>query len=136
MAVGIFAFCIVSLVYLLGLALDSSRDSQRDTAAAAMIRSLDAELRATPAASLATPSWVTTNTAYFDLTGNRTTNGAKIFYRAKFRSAAADLLGSASNSTNFFLWTVELSYPAPGYAQTNHFILGRGVYASGLANFP
>ena len=136
MAVGIFAFCIVSLVYLLGVALDSSRESQRDTAATAMIRSLDAELRATPVASLSSTSWTATNTVYFDLAGNRTTNAGRVFYRATLRRAPADLLGSASNSTNFFLWVVELSHPAPGYSQTNRFTLGRGVYASGLPGFP
>ena len=62
-AVGIFTFCIVSIVYLLGSALNSSRQSQIDSAMTGILRNMESELRALPSASLA---GVSGTNYYFD----------------------------------------------------------------------
>ncbi|HSI86946.1 MAG: Verru_Chthon cassette protein B [Candidatus Methylacidiphilales bacterium] len=138
MALGVFSFCLVSVIYLLGVGLGSSRESARDSALAAALRSVDTELRMLPAATLANTTWNSTNLYYFDGAGNRLTNAVAnmVMYRARVTrvppSAAGNLTG-ATNSTFHYLWTVSFSYPAPQYPMTNTRTVGRTLYGSGLS---
>ena len=140
-AVGIFTFCIVSIVYLLGSALNSSRQSQIDSAMTGILRNMESELRALPSASLA---GVSGTNYYFDAGGNRTTNtNSREYLAAVTRVASAAVAGMTSvtngtnissgitNTTNNYLWVLKVSYPPPNYPLTNSLILGRTLLGSG-----
>ncbi|PTY00987.1 hypothetical protein DB346_15395 [Verrucomicrobia bacterium LW23] len=138
LALGVFSFCLVSVIYLLGVGLGSSRESQRDSALAAALRSVDTELRMLPAATLAGAAWNSTNVYYFDIAGNRLTNAVPgmVMYRAKVTRVpvgiAATITG-ANDGSFAYLWTVSFSYPAPLYNSTNTRTVGRTLYGSGLS---
>ena len=140
-AVGIFTFCIVSIVYLLGSALNTSRQSQMDSAMAAILRNMESELRAVPSVNLAA---VTGTNYYFDVGGNLVTNtNSRAYLAVVTRVAPAAVAGMTSvtngtnissgitNTTNNYLWLLKVSYPPPNYPLTNNMILGRTLYGSG-----
>ena len=137
LALGVFSFCLVSVIYLLGVALGSSRESQRDSALAGALRNVDTELRMLPAVYLTNTTWNSTNIYYFDAAGNRLTNAIvnSVIYCAKVTRVPPTTVGNltgATNSTYHFLWTVSFSYPAPNYPITNSRTVGRTLYGSGL----
>ncbi len=148
-AMGIFTFCIVSIVYLLGTALSSSRQSQIDSALVGVLRSMDSELRALPytnssasALSLTSPNLAGTNSFFFDQNGNLTTNTASRSFRAVLTRVTnvasltavtngANVSPGVTNSTNHYLWVMKVSYPAPNFPYTNSLVLGRTLQGSG-----
>ena len=140
-AVGIFTFCIVSIVYLLGSALNSSRQSQMDSAMTAILRNAESELRAVPSANLAAMTGVS---SYYDVGGNLATNtNSRAFLAVVTRVAPASVASMTSvtnganisagitNTTNNYLWVLKVSYPPPNYPLTNNLILGRTLMGSG-----
>ena len=148
-AMGIFTFCIVSIVYLLGTALSSSRQSQIDSALVGILRSMDSELRALPytntnaaVLSLSSPNLVGTSSFFFDQNGSLTTNSNSRAFRAVLTRIAnvaaltavtngANVSPGVTNSTNHYLWVLKVSYPAPNYPYTNSLLLGRTLQGSG-----
>lgn len=149
-AIGIFTFCIVSIIYLLGVALESSRQSQIDSAMTGVLRVMDSELRAL--------SYTNTNAAginlqnvadgtkyfYFDVSGNALTNSNQSAYRAQVTRVnplevaaltavtnGTNVSPGVTNSTNHYLWVLKVAYPPPKFPQTNSLLLGRSLMGSG-----
>lgn len=141
-AIGIFSFCIISIIYLLGVALDSSRQSQIDSAMTGVLRNMDAELRGLPyndpnALSLNSATLESTD-YFFDSAGNLAANTANRIFRARLSRVAPAKVGtltSVTNSTNHYLWVLKVAYPAPNFPLTNTLLFGRSLSGSGIANF-
>jgi len=144
-AIGIFAFCIVGIVYLLGSALSSSRESQRDSALRSILQNTEAEMASLPASILTN---LTSTNFDFDLSGALTTvptNGAYRVVVSRVSAAAVTGLTKVMNGTNIspgvtnadnhFLWVLRVSYPPPDYPQTNTLMIGRALMGSGTSNF-
>ena len=144
-AIGIFSFCIVGIVYLLGAALSSSRESQRDSALRSILQNMEAEMGALPASILT--NLASTNFD-FDLSGALTTVPTNRAYRvvaSRVSAAAVEGLTSvtnganvspgATNADNHFLWMLQISYPPPNYPQTNTLMIGRTLMGSRTNNF-
>lgn len=153
-AIGIFTFCIVSIVYLLGVALESSRQSQIDSAMTGILRNMDFEVRSLPYTNASGASLLTVTNAgtnfFFDSVGNLTTNDAQKIYRANLvrvsssdvatltsvsNSVSGNISPGATNSTNHYLWVLNVAYPAPSYPNTNRLLLGRTLMGSGISPF-
>jgi len=137
-ALGIFAFCIVGIVALLSTALNSSRDSLKDSALSAALRRLDAEMRALPSSALTNTAWYATNRFYFDTEGNYLTNSNGCQYMVQLQRIEPDRLGGlvgTTNSNTHFLWMAEFSYPPPVFRQKANILIGRAFYGSGMTNF-
>lgn len=147
-AIGIFTFCIVSIVYLLGVALESSRQSQIDSAMIGILRNMDSEVRALPYTNASGASLITVANAgtnfFFDSVGNLTTNDAQKIYRANLVRVDSSIVASltsvtngtnispgVTNATNHYLWVLNVTYPAPSYPNTNRLLLGRTLMGSG-----
>lgn len=145
-AIGIFAFCVVSIVYMLGTALSSSRDSARDSSLAAALHGVDAAMRTIPPSTL-NPTIITSGTSfYFDLFGNMLTSGtaSNVYYVANVQAvnqnAVSNLTGISSgtftaaqvtqNQQRQFLWMVTFSYPPPNYPLSTTLLIGQASYDS------
>jgi uncharacterized protein (TIGR02598 family) len=128
-AVGIFSFCVVSLISLIGLSLSSSRDTKSTSAVAAALRSIDANVRAIP---LTTLTNLTATNYYFDIAGNTTSNNAaNLYYQATVTRISSNSVASTCSVTNgnrFFLWSVNLKYPPPKYTSSYSQLLGNVSY--------
>lgn len=113
LSVGIFSFAIVGVVFLLGTALQSSSETQRDSAlssalqtATAIVQSYD---NSTDSAVL-----------YFDQQGSLVTNPNSGHY--KFELTAVSGTGLPSNLE---FWTVQASSPPPAFPKTGRFLISR-----------
>ena len=156
-ALGIFSFAVVGIVYLLGSGLSSSRDSAKDSSIAAALHGLDATMRTLPSATLTA---LTTGTSpmtsgtnlYFDLFGNITSGTASnIYYTANVQRVDPTSVGtltgiSTSGSVPFpqtqvtdsqsrqFLWKVTFYYPYVSASNfgpmTTHMLIGQTSYDS------
>jgi uncharacterized protein (TIGR02598 family) len=131
-AIGIFAFCVVSIVYLLGTALNTSGDSEKDSSLSAILHSIDSSMRMVPAVNLGT---LTTTNFYFDLFGNALTNtsasGPDVYYSGKVTRISPTATTTATGVTNtdrYFLWAADFSYPPPGFPITNRLLFGGASY--------
>ena len=146
-AIGIFTFCIVSIVYLLGTALSSSRQSQIDSALVGILRSMDSELRVLPytsasGLSLSSASLTGSTNYFFDRSGSLTTNtNSRVFCAVLTRvtntasltavTNGASVSPGVTNTTNHYLWMLKISYPAPNYPFATSLLLGRTLQGSG-----
>lgn len=113
MAMGIFTFALIGVVLLLGNALRSSSETQRDSALASIVASSASAVRALP-----TNTVVATN--YFSLQGSMlsTANGAA--YVSSLNS-----VGSGSGPTNLEYWTAVVIGPLPATNVTGQFLYSR-----------
>jgi uncharacterized protein (TIGR02598 family) len=126
-AIGIFAFCIVALVGLMQVALSSSRDSQVDSSMAGLISNLSANLNALEPNELQN---VAGSEHFFDLAGVPVASGAEdsVHFRARLEAVDPSVLDGAFSlpaGTNLRAWVVSVEYPAPEYARSSRFLLGR-----------
>ena len=142
MAIGIFAFCLVAIFVLFLVAMDSSRESLRDSALVSIVDTLDTHVRS------ANPATLTTSLGefFFDLTGNLivdSTTGNPIttataltaagksndayfqvnFTRAPDASVAGTLL--LNQGSLVALWSVSIRYPYPANTDSRSILLGR-----------
>jgi len=135
MALGIFAFAILSVLGLLSVALNTSKETQIDSSLTTLIRTLNSDVH----------SAVTTNAVNALLAGPRTfdfvgkpvpTNSADAFFRVTFthanqgasaQSAVMHLLG-LKQTTNMILWRAAISYPAPSYPSETVVLINNALY--------
>ena len=118
LALGIFSFCIVSVIFLLGIGLTSSRDSQKDSAMAAALHSIDSSMRAIPPSTLdAAPMGPQASGIWFtlDLYGNVTSSGT---------TGAPSVSSSAvtSGSYSFLATLTRMDPSSPIVSQTMGFV--------------
>jgi len=114
MALGIFAFAIVGVVFLLGTALESSAATQRDSALSAALTSSASVLRSYD--NLAVPS-----TLYFDQQGSPITaaNMAKAYYQFAIVATTSGVL------TNLEIYSITVTAPYPSGNYVGSFLVGR-----------
>jgi len=151
-ALGIFSFAVVGIVYLLGSGLSSSRDSAKDSSIAAALHSVDSSLRIISSGTLSKIATSgTAGTYYFDLFGNPAiTSGTtqNIYYTAVVtRVDAPSVSGTigitsppftaaeVSDSQNRqFLWKVTFYYPYVSPTNlgpiSTHLLTGQADYDS------
>jgi uncharacterized protein (TIGR02598 family) len=135
-AIGVFVFCVLSIVGLLGVALNGSMDSQRDSALISIVRTLDSELREETLKGLHSSGVVQDDyTHYFDLVGKpvEATASTKIYEVKVHRIAAADvasvspeLKDVALAAKPLYLWSVEVLLSASSHGQ--RLLLGHSLY--------
>lgn len=113
MALGIFAFAIIGVVFLLGTGLTASRETQLDSALSSALTTAAALLRSGPAPLVPT-------TYYFDLQGSRVTNTGSAHY-----ALTATLLASNGLSSNVNLYTVKATAPYPSTNSVGTFLISR-----------
>jgi len=114
MAVGIFAFAILGVVFLLGTGLRSSAEVRRDSALSSALMTSSALLRA-PAAAPASL------TLLFDDSGSQVTDPKKAIYEFVIATSAI----APPNMTNVNLYTVQVNSPYPKKIPVGEFILSR-----------
>jgi len=129
-ALGIFAFCIVAILGLLQVALNSSRDSRIDSSTCGILNNLEADIRAA-----AVPALGGTNfpDQYFDVAGNPlvSSNSPDVQFRVTLQRVSDQSVGnlfSLTNGSMLQLWAATISYPPPGYNQTKKFVFGRQAW--------
>ncbi|KAH0534008.1 hypothetical protein FGG08_007385 [Glutinoglossum americanum] len=118
-ALGVFAFAILGVFGLLGVALDTSTESQRDSSLASVIRTVDSDIRsATDASTLAALS---STPRYFDIVGKPLTSTANAAYKITLKKGTDTAVGtmfSINNAAKLNMWSAVISYPAPSFPQT------------------
>ena len=143
-AIAVFSFCLVTIIYLLGIGLNSSRASGQDSSLTAALQTTDALMRANSTNTLAT---TTTFNYYFDVNGNAVTNSSVpgFTYLVAIQRVTASSVSAltavtnttttpflvspgATNSNRYFLWKVICAYPPPLYPQTNNLLIGETSY--------
>ena len=146
-AIGIFAFAVVGIVYLLGSGLSSSRDSAKDSSIAAALRSVDSTMRTISSGTLAGTVTTSGTSFYFDLFGNMLTSGSasNIYYTANVQRVNAASTEALTGMTNpwygntytdsgtttpgrYFLWKVTFLYPYPTNTLSTHQLVGGASY--------
>ncbi|MEO7934191.1 MAG: hypothetical protein ABIT76_13640 [Chthoniobacterales bacterium] len=125
MSIGLFSFCIVSIIFLFGVGLDSSRESQRDAAFGAILREMDVELRSKSVSLTASNDL----TLFFNAVGSTVANTSpEAAFRAVSHRVAANKAG-VTNTNRLSIWKVEISYPAPSYPSTSRpYLIGNALY--------
>jgi len=151
-AIGIFAFTVVGIVYLLGASLSSSRDSARDSALATALVSVDSAVRTS-----GTSLMLTGTNIYFDLYGNLLSgsNSTGIYYQASVQPVNSGSVAALTNldfvnysnptyqdinypalanytAAHYFLWRVTFYYPYSTTSKTGPFttnlLIGGSAY--------
>ena len=131
LALGIFSFCVVGIVYLLGSALGTSRDSAKDSSIAAALHSVDSSMRTISSGTLAGAVTSSGTSFYFDLFGNMLSgSGSGVYYTANVQAVNSGSLSAITGLTypqygntvysdsgtatpgRYFLWQVTFTYPA------------------------
>lgn len=115
LAVGIFAFSIVGVVFLLGNALQSSSDTQRDSALSSALQTTAGIIHTYSASK-------TSDVLYFDQHGSLVTNAKNAHFRFVLTSVGN---AGTANPAKLEYWTVQTGTPPPNYPQTDHFLLSR-----------
>ena len=113
-ALGIFSFAIIGVIFLLGTGLTSTKDTQRDSSLSSALAASAALLR-----SGTVPLSATTN--LFDMQGSLVTDPTKAYYRF----TVAPLAPGGSLSTNLVLYSVQVSGPYPRTNSFGSFVLSR-----------
>jgi len=117
-ALGIFSFCIISVLGLMQVALASSRDSQTDSSISSLVSNLSARLGS-----------LDSNSVFFDRTGMpvQTNAMSSAYFRASLTpvdpAAVASTFG-LTNGNSLQVWSVSIGHPSPAYGQTFRIILG------------
>src|ERR1700679_3083285 len=119
LALGIFAFAVLSIVGLMATGLNSAKDSSTNLAITNINRNLRADLQATPYSSLAS---ATSTNYYFTDGGYPTTQSSPApsapFYAVVLTTNASIYpTGIGVPSTNAATVNVKISYPYPVDAQ-------------------
>jgi len=138
-AVAIFSFCIVSLIYLLDVALTSLGRSKQDSAMDSVLHTIDAQLRAAATTNIGSASYSTNY--YFDSTGSLTNiTGSPVLYRvlaqrinpttvnSLMTTTGTNTTGTTGYTNGYYLWSVQVSYPPNSYPKTNYFLIGHAYY--------
>jgi type II secretory pathway pseudopilin PulG len=112
-AIGIFTFALLGIVFLLGNALRSSSETQRDSALASVVSSTAAFVRSQPATVLSA-------TNYFSVEGAILTNSNGAAYRVDQKS-----VGTGGGPSNVDLWTASVVGPLPGTNEVGNFLMSR-----------
>lgn len=145
MALGVFSFCIIGIVFLLATGLDSSRSTQRDSALAAIIQSMDAEVRTMRySGSNSLSTLVPTTNFYFEAAGNRLPSATGATFRVSLNRLPATVVSDLTkvengsntspgiaNTTMNYLWRLNIAYPGPNFQESKSALLGRTLYGSG-----
>jgi type II secretory pathway pseudopilin PulG len=113
MAVGIFAFAVMGIVFLLSQALQSTSETQRDSALATALISASATVRATDP---------TTNnlTLLFDRHGSPVDQESNALYRITLAS-----IGNGGLADPVDIWTAQIQGPVPSTNSLGNFLLTR-----------
>lgn len=113
-ALGLFSFAIIGVVFLLGTGLSTSRETQRDSGLASALATSAALLR-----SGAAPVAAYTN--YYDQQGGWQTNASNAF----FALTVTPLPSGGTLSTNLTLYSVKAIAPYPGTNSAGNFLMSR-----------
>ena len=115
MAIGIFAFAIVGVVFLLGTALESSAATQRDSALSAALTTTASMVRSYD--NLAVPA-----TLYFDLQGSPTTvanTATPPYYQFAIAASSSGVLN------NLEIYSITVTAPYPSGHNVGSFLVSR-----------
>ncbi len=142
-AIAVLSFCLVTIIYLLGVGLKSSQNSGRDSSLVAVLHTADAMMRANTTNTL---DAIATTNLYFDLNGNNVASESAANFNylvtiQRVSSASVSTLTAVSDSTatpstspgvtnvnRFFLWKMTCAYPPPSFPQTNILLMGGTSY--------
>jgi Tfp pilus assembly protein PilV len=113
MAIGLFTFALLGVVFMLGNGLRSSSDTQRDSALASVVSSSVSLVRAQP-----TNATLATN--YFSLQGAMLPNASNAAYQVVLKS-----VGSGGGPTTLDLWTATVTGPVPATNVAGNFLFSR-----------
>ena len=113
-ALGLFSFAIIGVIFLLGSGLTSSKDTQRDSALSSALAASAALLRSGTA-----PLSASTN--YFDQQGSLVTNLSTAYYQF----TVTPLASGGSLSTNLSMYSVQVKAPYPGTNSVGNFVMSR-----------
>lgn len=110
-AVGIFAFAIIGVVFLLGTGLKVSTEVQRDSALSSALMT---------ASSLLKSSTPTPTVLYFDNTGSLTPSAANAFYQFAVTPAS-----SHTTLPRVELFSIQVTAPHPSTNSVANFLVSR-----------
>jgi hypothetical protein len=114
MAIGIFTFALLGVVFMLGNALRSSSETQRDSALASVVSSSASLVRSQPTNA-------TNATNFFSLQGAMLTNSSNAAYEVELKSVGSGLGGPA----NLDFWTAKIKGPLPDTNVAGNFLFSR-----------
>ena len=116
-ALGIFSFCIISVLGLMQVALASSRDSQTDSSISSLV--------SYPSTRLGS---LDSNSVFFDRAGMpfQTNAISPAYFRTSLTPVDPDVVASTFGLPNGDLlqvWSLSVDYPSPAYSRNFRLIL-------------
>ncbi|HSI85620.1 MAG: Verru_Chthon cassette protein B [Candidatus Methylacidiphilales bacterium] len=120
LSLGIFAFSILSIMGILTVALDTFRESQRESTLTSLVRVIDADIRS--AYDEAAVTALSASNRYYDITGKSVTNAVEIYYTVKLSPVAASNTGTVfmlENPANINLWSARITIPSSNAPPVN-----------------
>lgn len=115
MAIGIFAFALIGVVMLLGNALHSSSETQKDSALSSAVTMASAWVRGAPTNSVST-------NLYFNQMGVVVTNASDGHFQFALRSVGTE---AGVGPANLDYWTAVVTAPHPATNVVGRFLLSR-----------
>jgi uncharacterized protein (TIGR02598 family) len=127
-ALGIFSFCIISVLGLMQVALASSQDSQNDFAMSNLINNLSATVGSHAAGEISLLA-EHSQSKDFDFSGMPIgdNNPEKTHFRATTSMVDSDTVNKAFSlpeGDHLQIWSVLIEYPFPSKSRKMHFLLG------------
>ena len=132
-AIAVVAFALVAIAGSLPVGLQSMRDSQNDQAVGTIQTQLRGNLEQLSYDGTVTPNiyQLSGSNSYYTVEGVPTDSVSTTlvaYYRAQFAITNAGVngnafAGTATYPTNSAAVTIVLSYPSPGFSQTNRFTM-------------
>lgn len=113
MAIGIFTFALIGVVMLLGNALRSSSETQRDSALATALGTSASVVR-----SMSTS--VSSTNLFFNQQGSLLTNNSQAYFQF-----ALSAKGAGTGPVSLDYWTVKVTAPYPATNNVANFVLSR-----------
>jgi uncharacterized protein (TIGR02598 family) len=128
-ALGVFSFAVIGVFGLISIALNTSKEAQRDSTLASVIRTLDADIRSTT--SSAAIAALSTTPRYFDEVGKPLTSSTGAYCKVTLvKGSESNIAGTygLANASNLHVWSATIAYPAPVYKETTVFLLSSSTY--------
>jgi type II secretory pathway pseudopilin PulG len=114
-AIGIFTFAVLGVVFMLGNALRSSSETQRDSALASVVSSSASLVRSQPTNATGATHF------YFSLHGAMLTSSSDAAYQVELRPVGSGIGGPA----NLDFWTATITGPLPATNVAGNFLFSR-----------
>jgi len=133
-ALGVFAFAILSIIGLLSVALNTSTETQRDSSLSTLIRTLNSEVRS--ATTTNAVNALLNGPLYFDIVGKPVSAGSNAYFTVSFtsssQSAAAQntvkTLFGLQSASNLNIWSASIAYPPPANPNKTVVLINNATY--------